>query len=416
MTLKDMVWAAFTAAVRDTVRTDGLEAVILEKVADRPGFATVEIKYPTGVARMDVRCNKVLPQKGAPVIIRQGRDLQWEVTEDDPRLAPAFWNGKGGGNVGPHAASHGLGGADPLLLDQRAVTTLRVSPSVPESLNVYLGPYIYRYDGTWFWWAGDYVDLTGLTPVNPSYQKVVVVGLDGSTGTSLVVEGEEEYTLTNDLTFTGDDVRAALEAGAAPDDFIPAAAIRLIHNASAVYLGDIFLGAKQLAVADVGGAQNGFLWTYAWALEDATLIGSSRDTWTGTYFNLPTILCDDAAVEGISGAITLPPTLPASYTATLHLWWKGVDPGNGDTIWRADHKCVASGGDITGALDAQDTFAVSSYSTDGTVNKISQALTTTTWAGGELLLIRVLRVGTDAADTLTAQARLVGVQLVIEEP
>jgi hypothetical protein len=260
MTLRDRAWAAFLEATRKAIRTDGLEATIVDKVADRPGFATVEVKHPTGIVRLDVRCNKVLPQKGAPVIIRKGRDDQWEVSEDDPRLSLAFWDGKGSGNVGPHAASHGLGGADPLLIDQRALLTLRVSPTVPESTSVYLGPYVYRYAGTWHWWGGDYVDLASYAPGTPSYQKVVIIGLDGSAAAALVVEGDEVYTATNELAFSGDDVRAALEFGNAPSDFIPAAAVRLLYNPSAVYLGDIFLGAKQLAAADLAGGGGGSIY------------------------------------------------------------------------------------------------------------------------------------------------------------
>jgi hypothetical protein len=415
MTLLDMVRAAFVDAVRDAIRTDGLEATIVDKVADRPGFATVEVKHPTGIVRVDVRCNKVLPQKGAPVIIKKGRDLQWEVAEDDPRLATPFWNGKGGGNVGPHAASHGLGGADPLLLDQRALLTLRVSPSVPESLNVYLGPYVYKYAGTWYWWSGDYVDLTGLSPVNPSYQKVVVVGLDGSAGTSLVIEGDEVYKVTNELTFTGDDVRAALEAGAAPDDFIPAAAVRLIHNASAVYLGDIFLGAKQLATADVGGAQSGFAWTYTISLDDiAVFAGGARDIWNGTYWSLSSVLMDNSVIEGCSTAFQLPSTLPASYTATLHLWWK-AETDTGDCVWRADHSCIGDASILDGSPGQSDVFSPSTASFTTTVQKASQALTIDDFSAGDLLLLRIMRVGSAAEDTLSSQARLLAAQLVIEE-
>jgi hypothetical protein len=415
MTLNDMVRAAFVGAVREAIRTEGLEATIVDKVADRPGYATVRVNTPTGIVEFDARCQKVLPQKGAPVIIKKGRDLQWEVTEDDPRLATTFWNGKGGGNVGPHAASHGLGGTDPLLLDQRALLTLRVSPTVPESLSVYLGPYVYRYGGTWHWWGGDYVDLTGLSPVNPSYQKVVVVGLDGSSGTSLVIEGNEVYKITNELTFTGDDVRAALEAGAAPDDFIPAAAIRLIHNASAVYNGDIFLGAKQLAAADVGGAQSGFAWTHTISLDDiAVFAGGAKDVWNGTYWSLSSVLMDNSVIEGCSTAFQLPSTLPASYTATLHLWWK-AETDTGDCVWRADHSALGAPTILDSAPSLQDVFAASSAGFTNTIQKASQTLTTTGWDAGELLLLRIMRVGSATEDTLPGQARLLAAQVVIEE-
>jgi hypothetical protein len=260
MTLKQQARTALTRFFLNAVRMEGIEARIIGKVADRPGYVTVEAELPSGVTRWEVRCSKVLPQAGAPVILKLARDHEWEVAEDDPRRAATFWAGKGGGNVGPHAASHGLGGADPLLIDQRAVLTLRVSPSVPESLSVYLGPYVYRYSGTWHWWGGDYVDLSSYTPTNPSYQRIVVVGLDGSAAASLVIAGDEVYTPTNELTFSGDDVRAALEFGNAPSDFIPAAAVRLLYNPSAVYLGDIFLGAKQLAATDLAGGGGSVYW------------------------------------------------------------------------------------------------------------------------------------------------------------
>jgi hypothetical protein len=265
MTLRDQLRAAYEQSIKSVQRRDGLEAVLgnqdnVLRTDDMPsGYVYARVQAPTGIAVWEVRCTKVTPQVGLPVILKQGRDGVWEATEQNPTLAPLFWNDKpGGGNVGPHGGSHWHLGADPVLISPLQVERFRTHPTSPASLSVGVSDYLYWYDGEWLAHADSALDLTAKVPAaTVTTQRIIIVGLDKATNTLATVDGEERFVTAADrdtMPFTLEDVRALL-AESAPEGFEPSAAVRLYGGQTAIRQVDIFADAKISGTGSAASSQ-----------------------------------------------------------------------------------------------------------------------------------------------------------------
>lgn len=218
-------------------------------VTGRESFVYARVQLPEGKSLLQVRCRDHQPVYNAPVIVDKGRDDVWQVVGEDPFLATEFWGNTGSGNVGPHAATHGLFGGDPLLLDTRQLSgPCRVTPSSPADMNVHISPYVYRNGSAWQCYAGGSFSLTGKAPTSGNFQVVICIGIQASSNTIISVDGTARFVYSSNLAavpFDAADVAEVLIA--AEEDFILIAAVRLYYGQSAVRYYDIFYDGRQLA-------------------------------------------------------------------------------------------------------------------------------------------------------------------------
>jgi len=210
---------------------------------NRPNYVYAQVQLPTGLTIMEVLCTKVAPQPGLPVIVWKNRQSIWEVVEEDAERAATFWGGAGlSGNVGLHAANHARLARDPLVIDHLQIDNLRVYPTSTPSTTVNVGAGSYRDDsGAWAWFAGSTLDMSSLLPTTTDYYKLVVVGLDRSTGTVSTIAGSEVSVYQPGdrmIPFDGSDIETLLASEG--DDFIPLAAVSLYEGMTAIQNYHIF--------------------------------------------------------------------------------------------------------------------------------------------------------------------------------
>lgn len=216
--------------------------------AERRVWARIEL--PTGITEREVYCAKVTPALDMPVTVRRHRKGFWEVIEEDPALATAYWGGTTvNANVGAHGSSHLYGSLDPTVIDGRQWMHGRVYPTDTLSLAVNVSGAFYRYQGAWAYAAADTLDLTALVPSGANLQRCIVVGIDKAAGAWDTVNGAEVFSyVTGAIPFDGADVASVL-AGAG-DDFEPIAAVRLYGGQTAVRQYDVFLALRSASSGD----------------------------------------------------------------------------------------------------------------------------------------------------------------------
>lgn len=391
--------------------TLGNYAGLIAVPSGRADYASAMVQLPTGIAEMEVRCTKVPRQAGLPVIVRRSViDDVFEVEEQDPRQATTFWDGAGTGNVGSHASSHGYYGSDPLLISALQLQEFRVTPTDPPSLSVSVGPYLYPYAGVWKAFAGGTLSLTAKVPSAALNQRVIVVGIDGSSNTLTTLDGTSQYKITPGTSaqlFVLTDVAAALNANTVPDDFIPAAAVRLYNGQTAIQKWDCFADAKALAGIPRAVRYPPRLFTP----NDAQLgTGPAFSTFTcaGAGWVIPVILFDKDAVETAYWVWPLPSTHSIlSATLTIH-WTSAV--GAGDCVWKATHLTRADG-EALDTAGTTETFDADPLIANGDDHRISQALDVSGWTPGELLLLAIARDATNGDDTLDNDAYFISAAL-----
>lgn len=234
-------------------KTDG---TLYVDTTNRPNYVYARVQIPTGLTIMEVLCTRVAPQPGLPVIVQKNRQSIWEVVEEDAERAAAFWGGAGlSGNVGLHGANHARLARDPVTLDGLQLDNLRVYPTDTPSTTVNVGAGAYRNDSaTWSWFAGDTLDLSGTLPTTSGYYKLVVVGLDRSTGAVSIIAGSEVSVYQPSdrmIPFTGADIETLLASESS--DFIPLAAVSLYQGMTAIKPYHIFKCTRPAQRAGGGG-------------------------------------------------------------------------------------------------------------------------------------------------------------------
>lgn len=241
--------------------------------------------------------------------------------------------------------------------------------------------------------------------------------LTSSIGTKVSKAGD---TMTGPLTLPG-DAAAALQATplqqvqaliAALVDSSPAALDTL--NELAAALGDDanFAATVTAALAEKetpAGAQakvdaHGGARRWMSAQEFMLASGSAALSSTATGSSWPGWLFDAAASETVNGVVEIP---PGWATFDIDLWWSNAGAGAGDVVWRLRMNQSGDG----------DTTVIGGNGALSTVTAPLQSVVkvTTVEAGvartDDLIKIQVIRVSTDAGDTLANDASLIGVML-----
>jgi hypothetical protein len=122
--------------------------------------------------------------------------------------------------------------------------------------------------------------------------------------------------------------------------------------------------------------------------------------------SLPVWLLDPAAgSENITTALCVP---DGWATADVDIWWTEPTGGTGDVVWRMDRavygdgestNAETTGGNITATAPAQYTIKATTVLTGITVDPT------------KLLRLEILRLGSNASDTLTSDAAVLGAML-----
>jgi hypothetical protein len=122
--------------------------------------------------------------------------------------------------------------------------------------------------------------------------------------------------------------------------------------------------------------------------------------------SLPVWLLDPAAgSENITTALCVP---DGWATADVEIWWTEPTGGTGDVVWRMDRavygdgestNAETTGGNITATAPAQYTIKATTVLTGITVDPT------------KLLRLEILRLGSNASDTLTSDAAVLGAML-----
>ena len=120
----------------------------------------------------------------------------------------------------------------------------------------------------------------------------------------------------------------------------------------------------------------------------------------------PVWLLDAALTETVSCAAVI----PSAWTSTdVELYWANAGAGAGNVRWQIDLSIAAIGGNLVtgGAATALLTAAAGAQN----VLVRSEIATGVAADAGDMLSLRIYRVGGDAADTLANDAGLIGVRL-----
>jgi len=252
---------ALQQALRMMDRRESIPAVMGDPdgdvyVAGRDNYVYVQVALPTGVAVWEVLCTKVTPQVGLEVFLRRNRYDTWEVVEEDPFNASSFWGGSGvTGNVGRHGGLHSWLASDPVQLSARQLAEFSVTPAVDgdglATLSVTVGPYLYRYHDSWAFLSETTVDLASAVPTAVQHHRLVVVGLNKSTGEAMYVAGDATFSYATNCPFDGDDVAALLAN--TDTSFEPAAAVWLRTGQTRIAPAHIFMSCRGFERGGGGG-------------------------------------------------------------------------------------------------------------------------------------------------------------------
>lgn len=300
------------------------------------------IDLPTGIVEREVYCRKIMPVLNLPVTIKKHRKGFWEVIEEDPLQASTFWGGSTvNANVGIHGASHLYGSLDPTLIDGRQWMHGRVYPTDTLGLSVNINGAFYRHEGIWKYIPSDTIDMTALIPESSNFQRIIIVGVDKSTGTWDTVNGEAQFAyITGSIPFDGNDIVSALEN--ADQNFEPIAAVRLYGGQTAIRQYDIFSAVR--SVSSDTGASSFPTRVTLWHDEATVTSGNALSLSLGTsqYYNGAYFQNTDADGDTFTQTFIL---LEGTYDFYV---FGRTGPGLGKIDWYVDEEKV---------VDAQDWYA-----------------------------------------------------------
>ena len=123
----------------------------------------------------------------------------------------------------------------------------------------------------------------------------------------------------------------------------------------------------------------------------------------------PSWKLDAAAIEIV--AVTVDKgRMPGWATMNVDLWWT-TDSGAGDVVWRLDYVTPRADGDAygTGATVGTPVTVTAPANTNIKVTTLASGLAVPDTA--KILLLKVIRLATDVADTLANDANIFGVRL-----
>jgi hypothetical protein len=148
-----------------------------------------------------------------------------------------------------------------------------------------------------------------------------------------------------------------------------------------------------------------------WDVAPGELAVATCVTGTETTVHKGVLAFPDAGVTVIQQTLILPDDWVAPIDLKI-LWQSPATTGS--VVWAVSTKCVADGEDDTGVLSAA--FGGTDV-TKGTANLVNvmglSSITVTGCAGGELFHLQFYRDGSNAADTLSGTANLIGVELTM---
>lgn len=122
------------------------------------------------------------------------------------------------------------------------------------------------------------------------------------------------------------------------------------------------------------------------------------------------MLFDQTGTEAASAFVQV----PAGWVSyDIELWFVNAAASAGNVVWRCDRSNLGFGGGETidpATAGTQRTEAANATANVVTVTTMDSAISAPT--AGEMLTLRIRRIGGDAADTLANDAGLVGLRLV----
>jgi len=252
---------AFTKATRGDTQRNTWRAKLGDNnrrlQTGRTNYVWARVQMGDGLTITEVLCLNVAPTLNLDVIVYYNEDNILEVKKLDPIKGPEFYGDYPGGNVGPHAWSHGRLAPDPLRLDSLQVKGLLVTPTDPPTTAVNIGSWFYQTSGTSYaWWPSGTVELSNYIPTQQYEQRPVLVGLSRTTGSPQVIAGTAGlyigYT-PYQVPFTGSDVAAIVGTA----EFEAAAGVRLRYGMGTVENYDIFLEARRWVGGGLSTSING---------------------------------------------------------------------------------------------------------------------------------------------------------------
>lgn len=235
--------------VRDSIYNDGVPAILgrLDETTlyftDANGMVhrdSVWVRYTdqnSPTMETVVRNGGVPPQIGMPVKIISIRNVPTAVVNRYGLQSTQFTGGGGSVAVEAHSRTHKRLGSDPFYLQGLAFVPLLVRPSDPPALTVYVEPGWYRYLGTWdVWEGGDSGSLSGYVPASTTVMHFVIICLNRSTNTLVIVDGDDiTISIYGDTTIGFSDI----EAISINEDYYPLATVKLINGQTTVIPSDI---------------------------------------------------------------------------------------------------------------------------------------------------------------------------------
>lgn len=176
------------------------------------------------------------------------------------------------------------------------------------------------------------------------------------------------------------------------------------NSQSLLFIWDAGFNRWQLISPEYAGKRSIFLPAMAWYPVDQ--VNTLAEL---TAFYYPTLSFIDADVDYAVVNVEMPVDYDGG-SLTCYIWWMAGGAVTTAVVWQLQVKSLADGESLS-AYDNTDTVIDNGQSATSEVLKTGAITLNPVWNPGELLNFRIARLGTNGSDTMTQDAKLVGVKI-----